>query len=451
MGFARQLSSDEIFEQVARFDSELKGRGERLSNVVFMGMGEPLANYRNVVAAIRRMNIELGIGARRITVSTVGVVPSIRKLAEEDLQVGLAVSLHCASEEERDALLPANKRYGGIDELLSAVREYTDRTKRRVTFEWALIEGQNDDPTVARRLGRLLKRHGLRRDLCHVNVIPLNPTGGYGGSPSGRRAVEGFVKVLDSEFGISATPRMRRGIDIDAGCGQLKATVKKREEKKRAELEAAAAASAAAATTTTKATTPEEDHSRKEQQPPAATKESIAPPDINVVGATDDEIYYAEAANNAFINKELALVDFIIHEDALDLDESEEEVIDDDFDPQQAERLIAMVQSSFLKPGVESVAPASASASTSTSTTATDVGVPSGGQPYDVKTTKITDEDDVRKATRKRKKLLKNLKAIEKLKDMEKNGKVLNDEQKAKVAKESAWVAQIESIEHNLS
>lgn len=443
MGFARQLSSDEIFEQVARFDSELKGRGERLSNVVFMGMGEPLANYRNVVAAIRRMNIELGIGARRITVSTVGVVPSIRKLADEDLQVGLAVSLHCASEEERDALLPANKRYGGIDELLSSVREYTDKTKRRVTFEWALIENQNDDPSVARRLGRLLKRHGLRRDLCHVNVIPLNPTGGYGGSPSGRRAVEGFVKVLDSEFGISATPRMRRGIDIDAGCGQLKATVKKREERKRAELEAATAASAAAAATATEAT-PGEDYPQTEQQPSGAINESIATPDIDVVGTTDDEIYDAEAADSAFINKELALVDFIIHEDALDLDESEEEVIDDDFDSQEAERLIAMVQSSFLKPGVESVAPAS--------TAATDFGVPSsGGQPDDVKTTKITDEDDVRKATRKRKKLLKNLKAIEKLKDMAKNGKVLNDEQKAKVAKESAWVAQIESIEHNLS
>lgn len=189
---------------------------------------------------------------------------------------------------------------------------------------------------------------------------------------------------------------------------------------------------------------------QKRAAAPAATKESIAPPDINVVGATDDEIYDAEAANNAFINKELALVDFIIHEDALDLDESEE-VIDDDVDPQEAERLIAMVQSSFLKPSVENVAPASSSASSSTSTSASDVGVPSGGEPDDVKTTKITDEDDVRKATRKRKKLLKNLKATEKLKDMEKNGKVLNDEQKAKVAKESAWVAQIESIEHNLS
>ena len=392
------------------------------------------------------MNTELGIGARRITVSTVGVVPSIRKLAEEDLQVGLAVSLHCASEEERDALLPANKRYGGIDELLSAVREYTDRTKRRVTFEWALIEGQNDDPAVARRLGRLLKRHGLRRDLCHVNVIPLNPTGGFGGSPSGRRAVEGFVKVLDSEFGISATPRMRRGIDIDAGCGQLKATVKKREEKKKkAEVEAATAAAAAAVTTTAAATVMEEGHVMNDELSDAA-EETITTPNIEM-GAANDEIYDAEAANNAFINKELALVDFIIHEDALDLDESEEEVIDDDFDPQEAERLIAMVQSSFLKPGAEKIV-----APVSSSIAASDVGTSSsGGPPDDIKTTKITDEDDVRKATRKRKKLLKNLKAIEKLKDMEKNGKVLNDEQKAKVAKESAWIAQIESIEHNLS
>ena len=397
-------------------------------------MGEPLANYRNVMSAIRRMNTELGIGARRITVSTVGVVPSIRKLAEEDLQVGLAVSLHCASEEERDALLPANKRYGGIDELLTAVREYTDKTKRRVTFEWALIEGQNDDPSVARRLGRLLKRHGLRRDLCHVNVIPLNPTGGFPqGSPSGRRSVEGFVKVLESEFSISATPRMRRGIDIDAGCGQLKATIKKREDKKRAEL---AAAEAPVASTMREGDTCIDD----DQPTNDVVEDSAVRSVIDNIGTADDEIYDAEAANNAFVNKELALVDFMIHEDALDLDEIEEEVIDDDFDPKEADRLIAMVQSSFRRP-------ASASAVTDTDADATNMN-----RANDVKTTKITDEDDLRKATRKRKKLIKNLKAIEKLKDMEKNGKVvLNEEQKAKIAKEQAWIAEVESIEHNLS
>lgn len=398
-------------------------------------MGEPLANYRNVMSAIRRMNTELGIGARRITVSTVGVVPSIRKLAEEDLQVGLAVSLHCASEEERDALLPANKRYGGIDELLTAVREYTDKTKRRVTFEWALIEGQNDDPSVARRLGRLLKRHGLRRDLCHVNVIPLNPTGGFPqGSPSGRRSVEGFVKVLESEFSISATPRMRRGIDIDAGCGQLKATIKKREDKKTDEL--AAAATVVDVEVPVASTLPEGDDCIDDDQPTDDVVEDSTVRSVIDIGTADDEIYDAEAANNAFVNKELALVDFMICEDALDLDEIEEEVIDDDFDPKEADRLIAMVQSSFHRP---------ASAVTDTDADATN-------RANNVKTTKITDEDDLRKATRKRKKLLKNLKAIEKLKDLEINGKVvLNEEQKAKIAKEPAWIAEVESIEHNLS
>lgn len=398
-------------------------------------MGEPLANYRNVMSAIRRMNTELGIGARRITVSTVGVVPSIRKLAEEDLQVGLAVSLHCASEEERDALLPANKRYGGIDELLTAVREYTDKTKRRVTFEWALIEGQNDDPSVARRLGRLLKRHGLRRDLCHVNVIPLNPTGGFPqGSPSGRRSVEGFVKVLESEFSISATPRMRRGIDIDAGCGQLKATIKKREDKKTDEL--AAAATVVDVEVPVASTLPEGDDCIDDDQPTDDGVEDSTVRSVIDIGTAGDEIYDAEAANNAFVNKELALVDFMICEDALDLDEIEEEVIDDDFDPKEADRLIAMVQSSFHRP---------ASAVTDTDADATN-------RANNVKTTKITDEDDLRKATRKRKKLLKNLKAIEKLKDLKINGKVvLNEEQKAKIAKEQAWIAEVESIEHNLS
>jgi 23S rRNA (adenine2503-C2)-methyltransferase len=140
MGFARQLSPDEIYEQVARFSSELRAENKRLSNVVMMGMGEPLANYRNVIEAIKRMNTDLGIGARKITVSTVGIVPNIKKLIEEDIQVRLAVSLHCASEEERSALLPANKRYGGIDTLMETVKEYIDRTNRRVTFEWALIE-----------------------------------------------------------------------------------------------------------------------------------------------------------------------------------------------------------------------------------------------------------------------------------------------------------------------
>ena len=235
MGFARQLTPDEIFEQVARFAAELKKDNKRLSNVVMMGMGEPLANYRNVMEAIKRMNTDLGIGARKITVSTVGVVPNIRKLMEEDIQVRLAVSLHCSTEEERSQLLPANRRYGGLDELMSTIREYIDTTNRRVTLEWALIENENDTPEVARQLGQLLSRFGIRRDMTHINLIPLNPTGGFEGSPSGRRNVNEFVNVLDKEFGITATPRVRRGIDIDAGCGQLKAAVKKKEKKEKDE------------------------------------------------------------------------------------------------------------------------------------------------------------------------------------------------------------------------
>jgi len=195
------------------------------------GMGEPLANYRNVLGAIRRMNDDLGIGARKITISTVGVVPNIKKLMEEDIQVRLALSLHCADDEERSALFPANRRYGGLDELMKTIREYIFTTNRRVTLEWALIENENDTPEVARQLGQLLQRFEIRRDMVHINVIPLNPTGGFKGSPSGRRGVHDFVSILDKEFGLKATPRVRRGIDIVAGCGQLKVAVKKKEEK----------------------------------------------------------------------------------------------------------------------------------------------------------------------------------------------------------------------------
>ena len=190
---------------------------------------EPLANYRQVKTAVQRITKELGIGARRITISTVGIVPNIRKLYEDSEMppVRLAVSLHCATDEERSALLPANRRYGGLDELMSAIKDYQEKTGSRITLEWALIEGTNDSVSVARTLGRLVARHGLRRDMVHVNVIPLNPTGGYGGSPSGRKRVDMFCQTLQDEFGIEATPRVRRGIDIDAGCGQLKSKVQK--------------------------------------------------------------------------------------------------------------------------------------------------------------------------------------------------------------------------------
>lgn len=180
MGFSRQLTSGEIFEQAQLFSSELRRKNERLSNIVMMGMGEPLANYDNVLDAIRRFNDELGIGARHITISTVGIAPRIRKLAEEGLQVGLAISLHQATNEKRSALMPVNKRFN-IEELLSACQYYIDKTNRRISFEWALITGQTDTNESAHELGKLLQ--GM---LCHVNVIPLNPTKGFDGTPTSK-------------------------------------------------------------------------------------------------------------------------------------------------------------------------------------------------------------------------------------------------------------------------
>ncbi len=226
MGFVRHLTAGEIVEQALHVARALEAEGDRLSNVVLMGMGEPFHNYDNTLAAIRRLMDEdgLNIGQRHITVSTVGLVPAIRRFADEGLQVRLAISLHAATDEERSALLPVNRRYS-IDDLLAAIRDYVDRTGRRVTFEWTLIEGENDTPEQAHALGRLLK--GL---LCHVNVIPLNPTGGYGGAPSNRERVDAFAQILEELYGIPTTVRMRRGIDINAGCGQLRAAVLDREK-----------------------------------------------------------------------------------------------------------------------------------------------------------------------------------------------------------------------------
>lgn len=190
MGFSRHLTSTEIFEQAQKFSAELKSNNSRLSNVVMMGMGEPLANYDNVLEAIRRMNKELGIGARHITISTVGLVPKIIKLADEELQVGLAISLHQANDVKRSELMPINKRFP-IKELLDACRYYISKTNRRVSFEWALIRNETDQPETAHELGKLLK--GM---LCHVNVIPLNPTNGYGGKPTPKVSKKLYTIVL---------------------------------------------------------------------------------------------------------------------------------------------------------------------------------------------------------------------------------------------------------------
>jgi 23S rRNA (adenine2503-C2)-methyltransferase len=223
MGFARHLTPTEIFEQAMLFARDLETEGERLSNVVLMGMGEPFHNYEASLTAIRRLIDDLGIGARHITVSTVGLAPQIRHFAEEGLQVKLAISLHAATDAERAALLPVNKRWP-LSELIDACRFYIEKTGRRVTFEWAAIHKENDTPEQAHALGKLLK--GM---LCHVNVIPLNPTGGYMHAPSASERIDQFIAIL-SEYGVSATVRVRRGIDIDAGCGQLKAAIIKSEK-----------------------------------------------------------------------------------------------------------------------------------------------------------------------------------------------------------------------------
>jgi len=229
MGFARHLTDGEIVEQALHFARLLEREGDRLSNVVLMGMGEPLHNYENTLRAIRRLNDPngLNIGQRHITLSTVGLVPQIRRFADEGLQVGLAISLHAATDAERSALLPINRRYP-IREVLEAARYYVAKTGRRVTFEWALIRGENDSIAQAEKLGALLR--GL---LCHVNLIPLNPTGGYGGAPSDPERVDAFRATL-ARHGVSSTVRVRRGIDIQAGCGQLKTEVLRRERRRQA-------------------------------------------------------------------------------------------------------------------------------------------------------------------------------------------------------------------------
>ncbi len=222
MGLLRNLSSGEIVEQVLYLERELRTseRERGLTNIVFMGMGEPLANYAATLAALRRLMDPTGFnfGARRITISTVGLVPAIERFSREGLQVGLAVSLHAATDALRNQIVPINRRYP-LARLMAVCRDYVARTGRRLTFEWALIQGVNDGPEQAEALARLVT--GL---LCHVNVIPLNPTRGYPGSPSTRERVAAFRAILE-RAGVPCTVRVRRGIDIEAGCGQLRTEV----------------------------------------------------------------------------------------------------------------------------------------------------------------------------------------------------------------------------------
>jgi 23S rRNA (adenine2503-C2)-methyltransferase len=216
-GFTRHLTSGEIVEQVVVAARAAQEKDQRLSNVVFMGMGEPLANFDRLWAAIRRLHDDIGLSARHLTVSTVGVIPGIHRLANEDLPVNLAVSLHAANDGLRSSLVPLNKRYP-IGALMAACRHYLTQKGRRLSFEWALIDRVNDRRSDAEELAELARPLG-----AHVNLIPLNPTPGYPvrGTPAG--GVRAFRDELVA-LGVNATVRANRGTDIDAACGQLAAT-----------------------------------------------------------------------------------------------------------------------------------------------------------------------------------------------------------------------------------
>ncbi len=213
-GYQRNLSVGEILEQVVLARNESQPR--RLSNIVFMGMGEPFANYDRVLESIRRIIEDLHIGARKITVSTVGLVPQMRRFSDEGLQVGLAVSLHAANNQLRTSLVPINKQHP-IAEVVDAARYFRERTGRRVSFEWAMIDGVNDRLGDAQELVTVAKRAA-----AHVNLIPLNPTPGWPtvGSPASR--VRDFAAELETG-GVNVTVRRNRGNEIDAACGQLRA------------------------------------------------------------------------------------------------------------------------------------------------------------------------------------------------------------------------------------
>ncbi|MDD5220824.1 MAG: 23S rRNA (adenine(2503)-C(2))-methyltransferase RlmN [Candidatus Bipolaricaulis sp.] len=217
-GWVRDLTPGEIVSQVLHAARAAAAVGRRLTNVVYMGMGEPLANYESVLASLRIENDPraLGLGARSFTLSTAGDAPGILRLAAEPLQVNLAVSLHAGDDALRSALIPLNRHYP-LDELLRACHSYVEITHRRVTFEIALIDGMNDDRRCAAAVAARLR--GL---LCHVNLIPWNPIPQLEWRRSRAAAVEAYEKTL-SDVGIPTTVRDSRGVEIEAGCGQLRA------------------------------------------------------------------------------------------------------------------------------------------------------------------------------------------------------------------------------------
>jgi 23S rRNA (adenine2503-C2)-methyltransferase len=226
-GLARNVTAGEIVAQVLHFARYLADpaaeprtaveRPTHVSNIVLMGMGEPLHNYANVWVALRRLTAPdaFGLGARHITLSTVGLAPQIDRMANEPLQIGLAVSLHAPNDMLRTSLVPVNRGHP-VDDVLGAVSRYIAKTNRRVTFEYALMRGINDSPELAQELAGK-----LRGMLCHVNLIPLNPIPDSPYQPTTSHDAEIFAQIL-RDAGISTTVRLRRGIEINAGCGQLR-------------------------------------------------------------------------------------------------------------------------------------------------------------------------------------------------------------------------------------
>ena len=213
-GFQRHLTTGEIVEQVARAGRAARDSSRRLSNVVYMGMGEPFANYERVWASVERLHDDMGMSARHLTLSTVGIVPGIRRLTRERLPVNLAVSLHAANDELRDRLVPVNRRYP-LAHLVESCRAYVESKGRRLSFEWALMDGINDRARDADELAALARP--LR---AHVNLIPLNPTPGWPTRGTPARGVRAFRDHLVA-LGVNATVRRNRGTEIDAACGQL--------------------------------------------------------------------------------------------------------------------------------------------------------------------------------------------------------------------------------------
>ncbi len=217
-GFGRNLDAVEIFDQALFFARELNGRGKRITNVVFMGMGEPFHNYGNVMDAVALLNDPsgFGLGHRHLTISTVGLVDKIDRFSDERLQVNLAISLHAPNDALRSKIMPINRRFD-VAALMAACERYVDKTRRKVFFEYVMLEGINDDEACARELAQLMRGH-----LYHVNLIPYNatPDGPFAGTPDAR--IWKFAGILDAA-GVPTTVRRNMGRDIAAACGQLRA------------------------------------------------------------------------------------------------------------------------------------------------------------------------------------------------------------------------------------